>query len=80
VLTRHIDRLRNAYRSVQERCPFTTVAICILPNHLHAIWSLPSDDADFAKRWNLIKSGFSRGFPASSSRSPSKVARRKKGI
>jgi len=31
-------------------------------------------------RWNLIKSGFSRGIPAAFSRSVSKVAKREKGI
>jgi putative transposase len=80
VLIRHIDRLRDIYRSVQERRPFETVAICILPDHLHAIWTLPMDDSDFARRWSLIKSGFSRDLPASSCRSFSKMVRREKGI
>ena len=61
LLVHHIDRLRRVYRSVQERYPFETIAICVLPDHLHAIWSLPEGDANFAVRWNLIKSGFSRG-------------------
>jgi putative transposase len=79
LLVRGIDRLRRVYRSVQERYPFETVAICILPDHLHAIWSLPSSVANFATRWSLIKGGFSRGLPAAS-RSPSKIVRREKGI
>jgi putative transposase len=79
LLVRQIDRLREIYRAVQARRPFESVAICILPDHLHAIWALPPDDADFATRWNLIKSGFSRGLPAAP-RSPSKIARREKGI
>ncbi len=79
LLVRNIDRLRAVYRSVQERRLFETIAICILPDHLHAIWSLPPGDADFAMRWSLIKSGFSRGLPAAS-RSRSKTAKREKGI
>ena len=79
-LVRYVDRLRSVYQSVQQRRPFQSIAICILPDHLHAIWSLPSDDADFSMRWNLIKSGFSRGLPAASRRSSSKVVRREKGI
>src|ERR1044072_3547109 len=79
-LTRHIDRLRRIYGSVQQQRPFETVAICILPDHLHAIWSLPAGDADFAMRWNLIKSGFWRGLPALASRAPSKIGKREKGI
>ena len=80
LLTGHVDLLRRAYGSVQERYPFETIAICILPDHLHAVWSLPAEDADFSKRWSLIKGGFSRGLPAAPSRSPSKVAKREKGV
>jgi putative transposase len=79
-LVKHIDLLRRIYAAVQKNRPFETVAICILPDHLHAIWSLPADDADFSARWNIIKGGFSRSLPASPSRSPSKVTRREKGI
>ncbi len=79
LLVREIDRLRRIYAQVRGRRPFETVAICILPDHLHAIWSLPLDDADFARRWNLIKGGFSRGLLAAD-RSSSKLAKREKGI
>lgn len=79
LLVKEIDRLRPIYADVAKQCPFETIAICILPDHLHAIWSLPSNDTDFARRWNLIKGGFSRGLPAAS-RSLSKVAKREKGI
>jgi putative transposase len=65
---------------VQERLPFETVAICILPNHLHALWHLPQGDADFASRWSLFKSDFSRGIPAAGARSASKLKKREKGI
>jgi putative transposase len=33
----------------------------VLPDHLHAVWTLPQGDADFATRWMLIKARFSRG-------------------
>jgi putative transposase len=79
-LVRHIEILRRVYRMVQQRRTFATIAICVLPDHLHAIWTLPADDSDFSTRWNLIKAGFSRGLPAQPSRSRSKVIRREKGI
>ena len=79
-LTRSVDRLRRIYQTVQRERPFETIAVCILPDHLHAIWSLPEHYTDFAMRWNLIKSGFSRGLPAATSRSASKLDRREKGI
>src|SRR4051794_27050104 len=54
LLVEHVDLLRLAYGRVHNRLPFETVAICILPDHLHAIWTLPQDDMDFSVRWNLI--------------------------
>ena len=79
LLIEEIDRLRRVYRAVQEQRRFETIAICVLPDHVHAIWALPEHDPDFATRWSLIKSGFSRGLEAMP-RSRSKVSRREKGI
>ena len=39
---------------------FKIDAIVILPDHIHALWTLPETDADFSTRWRLIKSYFSR--------------------
>ena len=61
LLFEKIDRVRRIYRTIQQRRPFETIAICVLPDHLHALWALPEGDADFSTRWSLIKSGFSRG-------------------
>ena len=80
LLVREVDRLRSVYRSVSKRYPFHTIAICILPDHLHAIWSLPESDADFALRWSLIKAGFSRGLDADAPRSARHVAKRERGL
>ena len=52
----------------------------MLPDHLHAIWTLPEGDDDYATRWNLIKARFSRCLAPAPERSPSKRARREKGI
>jgi putative transposase len=80
VLVRQIDHLRTAYAAARKRDPFETVAICVLPDHLHAIWTLPPDDADFFRRWSLIKHDFSCGLPADPNRSRSKLGKREKGI
>ena len=80
LLVREIERLRGAYTVIQDRLPFETIAICILPDHLHALWLLPEGDADFASRWSIFKSGFSRGLPVAPSRSTSKIAKRERGI
>jgi REP element-mobilizing transposase RayT len=52
--------LRTAFRETRRHHPFTIDAMVVLPDHLHAVWTLPEGDADFATRWRLIKSGFSR--------------------
>ncbi|HUZ30717.1 MAG TPA: transposase [Xanthobacteraceae bacterium] len=80
LLIRRIDHVRRAYEVARERLPFETVAICILPDHLHALWSLPDGEADFASRWSRFKSAFSRSLPPSQTRSASKIAKREKGI
>jgi REP element-mobilizing transposase RayT len=67
LLVRHIERLRAAYAGAVRRDPFETIAICVLPDHLHAIWALPPDDADFSRRWSLIKHDFSCGLPGNPS-------------
>jgi putative transposase len=56
----NISLLRQAFRDVMANHPFKIQAIVILPDHLHALWTLPIDDADFSTRWRLIKSHFSR--------------------
>jgi putative transposase len=80
LLVRYVGRLRTAYATRQKRDPFETIAICVLPDHLHAIWALPPNDADFSRRWSLIKHDFSCGLPADPNRSASKVEKREKGI
>lgn len=67
--------LRIAMQDVRTRRPFDVVAIVLLPDHLHAIWTLPSGDADYSMRWRQIKTLFTRqwlckgGVEASQSRS-----------
>ncbi len=79
LLIEKVELLRRSYQTVQQRRPFETVAICILPDHIHAVWKLPEGDADFSTRWNLIKSGFSRGLKARP-KSASQMTKREKGI
>lgn len=54
----YVDILRDIFRQVKSRHPFKIDAIVILPDHLHAIWTLPTNETDYATRWMLIKSGF----------------------
>jgi putative transposase len=52
--------LRDAIKHVRQQHPFQIDAWALLPEHLHCIWTLPEGDADFSKRWGLIKAGFSK--------------------
>ncbi len=47
--------LREAIQETRLSCPFVIDGWVLLPDHLHCIWTLPPDDADFSKRWALIK-------------------------
>jgi putative transposase len=53
------DRVRHALREAIEKTriafPFQMLAWVLLPDHLHCIWTLPEGDADFTKRWGMIK-------------------------
>jgi putative transposase len=65
LLIAEIDALREATRRARERHPFQINAFVVLPDHLHAVWTLPSGDADFSTRWRLIKIVFSKSIPRS---------------
>lgn len=54
--------LRVAWQETRRRRAFRTVAVCLLPDHLHCIWTLPQGDADFSGRWNILKGLFSKRY------------------
>ena len=60
LLIDHIDFLREAVRQTRNDQPFEINAWVVLPEHIHALWTLPIDDDDYSGRWKAIKSGFSR--------------------
>ena len=62
LLVKHIDYFKQAYRKVWQDYPFESVAVCVLPDHIHAIWTLPPDDCDYSLRWQLIKRYFFASF------------------
>jgi putative transposase len=80
LLTENIELLRAAFRYVRGRHPFGVEATVVMPDHLHAIWTLPEDDVDFAMRWRLVKAAFSRGLPGGEGVSMSRAAKGERGI
>ena len=54
--------LHMAWDNVHQRFPFVTDAICLLPNHIHCIWTLPEGDTNYAIRWGEIKKLFTKAY------------------
>lgn len=80
LLVSRIAALRDAFRTTLRAHPFRIDAIVVLPEHLHALWTMPEGDSDFSTRWSLIKARFSRSIEAGERRSASRVRRRERGL
>ena len=78
------DCLRGALRKIQRKWPFDIAAIVLLPDHLHTVWTLPSDDDNYPLRWRRIKEEFTRSYLARGGRelqqSASRVRHGQRGI
>ncbi|MEX2286129.1 MAG: transposase [Planctomycetaceae bacterium] len=73
-------QLGTIIRNTQNELPFELVAICLLPDHLHAVWSLPVGDADYSTRWKKIKGNFtSEWLKSGHAESAITASRKKKG-
>ena len=59
-LVEQIETLRQAFAVARAERPFEIDAVVILPDHLHAVLTLPEGDADFPGRWRRIKGHFSK--------------------
>jgi putative transposase len=65
----NINTLRSAIAKVKAQKPFEIIAAVILPDHLHFIWQLPSDDSDYSQRISRLKVLFTRSFKTNQSSS-----------
>ena len=80
LLIDEIDKLKFIINKVKNNNPFNLDALVVLPEHLHAIITLPIDDKGYAKRWMLIKSGFSRQIPKHERINKSRIKKGERGI
>jgi len=80
LLVDHIDSLRESIAKTRHKYPFEINAFVVLPNHLHAIWTLPPGDADFSTRWRLIKTAFAKSLPKQERLSAVRKARNERGV
>ena len=79
-LVRHISHLRQAFRVTTAEHPIRCDAMVVLPDHLHAVWTLPEWDADYSTRWRKIKARFTHAVGIEMHRSQSKAAKRECGL
>jgi len=59
-LVDHVDALREAVRRTKAERPFRVDAFVVLPDHLHAVWTLREGDAEYSLRWGAIKARFTK--------------------
>ncbi len=50
-----VAQLWAAFQAEMARRPFYIDAIVVMPDHLHAIWTMPPGEAKYSIRWRNIK-------------------------
>jgi len=74
LLTDRIADLRRAYAETVASAPVICDAMVVLPDHLHAIWTLPPGDSDYPERWRKIEHRFTRAVGAEVGKLPTLVS------
>jgi putative transposase len=80
LLIDHVVELRESMKRVLDTHPFHIDAMVVMPEHLHAILTLPAGDTDYSTRWALVKAGFSRKLPKTEGISASRSNKGERGI
>jgi putative transposase len=86
ILTEGVNRslLHAAVSEVRHQHPFTVIAIILLPDHLHTVWSLPPGDCDFSIRLKKVKELFTKRYLVAGGqegqRTPSQKHRGQRGV
>ncbi len=70
--------LGSIIRRCRMKWPFTINAFVLLPDHLHAIWSLPPGDEAYSTRWAWIKKEFTKNWLALGGREQRQTPGRKR--
>ena len=80
LLVDEIGKLRHAVARVRALMPFHIDGWVVLPDHMHCLWTLPEDDGNFPRRWQAIKTNFSRRISGGEPLSASRLKRGERGI
>jgi putative transposase len=62
LLDRANDLFLEALQYVRSHHHFSILAYCILPDHIHMLWKMPINDADYSLRIGEIKKRFSKNY------------------
>jgi putative transposase len=54
--------LREALQTVRETRPLELVAVVLLPDHFHMVWTSPPNDAGYPTRLRRMKEEFTRSY------------------
>jgi putative transposase len=57
-----IELFLESLNHVRTYHPFSALAHCILPDHVHLLWEMPINDANYSVRIGEIKKRFSKRF------------------
>ena len=60
LLVDYVAALRRIVLDVKIDLPFVIDAMVVLPDHWHAVWTMPPDDRGYARRLRLIKARFTQ--------------------
>jgi putative transposase len=77
LLTEHFSAFGEAMRQARSKRPFHVDAWVVLPDHAHAIWTLPPGDHDCSSRWRAVKIAFSKALRKSSAGNDSVIWERR---
>ncbi len=83
-----LNSARTILGSVIRQCflryPVDVVAIVLLPNHIHALWTLPTGNDRYSLRWRWIKREFTRAWldlgGVEQSRQSTRLIERRRGV
>ena len=76
----HIDKFRDAYAKTIQHHQFKLDAMVVLPDHVHIMITLPPNSDNYAVIVASIKSQFSRQITKTEAITPSRQAKRERGI
>jgi len=80
----NVRLLGQIFRETITRWPLDMPAVVLLPDHLHALWTLPPGDTEYSTRWAWLKKEFTRRFIAAGGHeqpvSASRLSNRRRGV